>query len=133
MTITTPQFELTDTQVCIAALSLFRKASQIEAVARPALRKLGLTISEYHLLVCLIDLPGQACRPRELARRLAVTTGGISRVVDRAVMFGWVNRLTLEGDGRGSLIEMTEFGADKLAEAVPALAAALRAHLEAAA
>lgn len=130
MTITSPQI-LSDTQICIAALSGMRQASQLEAVARPALRRLGLTISDYHLLVCLVDLPEQCCRPTELARRLAVTTGGATRVVDRCVMAGWVKRLTIETDARGALIEMTEFGADKLAEAVPVFAAALRAHLEA--
>lgn len=130
MTITAPQI-LSDTQITIAALSGLRRAAQLEAVARPVLRRLGLTVTDYHLLVCLVDLPGTACRPHELARRLAVTTGGVTRVVDRCMMAGWVKRLTVENDARGALIEMTEFGADKLAEAVPLLAAALRTHLEA--
>lgn len=130
MTIPAPEF-LSDTQICIAALSGMRQAAQLEAVIRRPLRRLGLTATDYHLLVCLVDLPDNACRPRELARRLAVTTGGVTRVVDRCVMAGWVKRLSVDTDARGALIEMTEFGADKLAEAVPVFAAALRAHLEA--
>lgn len=122
---------LSDTQICIAALSARRTAAQLETVARPVLRMLGLNVTDYQLLVALIDLPDRTSRAGGLAPRMAVTTGGVSRAVDRAVLAGLVTRTRSEDDGRGQVVTITPYGADRLAAAVPALAAALRSHLEA--
>lgn len=122
---------LSDTQICISALSARRTAAQLEAITRRTLRTRGLSVGEYQLLVALVDLPDHASRATELAPKLSVTTGGVSKLVDRAVLRRLVTRGVVEGDGRGTLVKMTPHGGEQLAAAVPELAAALRAWIEA--
>jgi DNA-binding MarR family transcriptional regulator len=128
-TITRAAAALNDTQVCIAALASRRTAAKLDAITRLALRGHGLTVAEYQLLVALVEVPGHSCRAMLLAPKLGVTTGGVSKLVDRAVLRGLVTRGAVEGDARGTQITITPHGGDLLAAAVPALAAALRTHL----
>ena len=122
---------LSDTQICIAALAARRTAAHLEAVARPALRPFGITVTDYQMLVALVELPERTCRAGELAPRMAVTSGGVTKALDRAVLRGLVTRRPSPDDGRGQQVTLTPYGADQLAAAVPVLAAAFRSHLDA--
>jgi DNA-binding MarR family transcriptional regulator len=70
-------------------------------------------------LLRLARSPGQRQRLTSLARELTVTTGGITRLVDRAENHGLVRREPCPDDARGSFAVLTEEGRQRLRDALP--------------
>lgn len=58
--------------------------------------------------------------PTELAAQTMVTSGAITKRVDRCVSQGWVTRQRSEDDGRGRVITLTEVGRGLIDEAFTA-------------
>jgi len=58
--------------------------------------------------------------PTELAAQTMVTSGAITKRVDRCVSQGWVTRQRSENDGRGRVITLTEVGRGLIDEAFTA-------------
>lgn len=81
----------------------------------------GLTVSQYEVLLFLADAPERRMRMADLASRVLLTRSGMTRLVDRLVDLGCVERCAAEGDGRGAYAQLTETGA-------AALTAAQRTH-----
>jgi DNA-binding MarR family transcriptional regulator len=81
----------------------------------------GLTVSQYEVLLFLVDAPDHRMRMADLASRVLLTRSGMTRLVDRLVQLGYVERCAAEGDGRGAFAQLTEAGA-------AALGAAQRTH-----
>jgi MarR family transcriptional regulator, organic hydroperoxide resistance regulator len=71
----------------------------------------------------------RGCRVLDVAEALFITVGGASKVVDKVQARGWCRRLPNPGDGRSSLIELTESGNGLLAAAKVTFDQALTAHL----
>lgn len=70
-------------------------------------RRAGLSTSEVHALRHLaMGLDG----PADLARRLGVTTAAASGIVDRLVGHGHVERRPHPGDGRRTVLALTDHG-----------------------
>ncbi len=81
----------------------------------------GLTVSQYEVLLFLGDAEGHRMRMADLASRVLLTRSGVTRLVDRLVDLGYVERCAAEADGRGAYAQLTTRGAE-------ALAAAQRTH-----
>ena len=62
-----------------------------------------------------------------LAEQVSLTTGGVTRLVDRMESAGYVHRVPCQSDRRVSYAALTDAGRAKLEEAVPLHAANLRA------
>lgn len=77
----------------------------------------GLTLSAYEILLFLSEAEGRRMRMTDLASRLLLSRSGITRSVDRLVRDGLVTRAAAESDGRGLYAELTDAGAERLAEA----------------
>jgi DNA-binding MarR family transcriptional regulator len=77
----------------------------------------GLPLRAYDVLVQLEDAPGRRLRMTELSRSVLLSASGVSRLVDRLEVEGFVCRRRCEVDGRGYWAELTPAGAAKLAEA----------------
>jgi DNA-binding MarR family transcriptional regulator len=60
----------------------------------------GCSLVEHDLLAWLSAAPGQRLRMLDLARRLRITPGGLTRVTDRLVERGWVEREIPAGNRR---------------------------------
>jgi DNA-binding MarR family transcriptional regulator len=58
-------------------------------------------------------------RVQDVAKEFAISVGGASKVVDRIEAAGFCRRIPNPQDGRSALLELTETGQQKLAEAVP--------------
>lgn len=58
-------------------------------------------------------------RVQDIATEFAISVGGTSKVVERIVVAGFCRRVPNPQDGRSALLELTEKGQRKLAEAVP--------------
>lgn len=73
-------------------------------------RKSGITHAEFEVLLRLVFAPSARLRIQELASMSALTHSGTSRLVDRLVGSGFVERAHAEEDGRGAYAVLTREG-----------------------
>jgi DNA-binding MarR family transcriptional regulator len=74
----------------------------------------GLSLAEYDALVQLAQAPGRRLRMSVLADRVLLSRSGITRLVDRLVADGMVERTTCTTDARGAEASLTRAGVDRL-------------------
>ena len=72
--------------------------------------KYRITLSEYEVMLEVVDSELGSVRLNELAVRAQLTVSGLSRLVDRLERRGLVERCSTESDGRGRVLAMTEAG-----------------------
>lgn len=85
--------------------------------------------TDFEVLVHLSEAPDRRLRMSELADRTLSTRSAITRTVDRLVDREWVRRRRSPNDQRGYFAELTDLGADVLAEIAPGHVAAVRSYL----
>jgi MarR family transcriptional regulator, organic hydroperoxide resistance regulator len=74
-----------------------------------------LPLSQFEPMSVIDRLPG--CRVYDVATELGITTGGVSKLVDRIEARGYCRRLPNPADRRSSLLERTAEGKRVLTEA----------------
>jgi DNA-binding MarR family transcriptional regulator len=77
----------------------------------------GLSLAEYDALLQLARTPGRRLRMSALADRVLLSRSGITRLVDRLVTDGMVERTACATDARGAEATLTRAGLDRLREA----------------
>jgi len=77
----------------------------------------GLSLAEYDALIQLANAPGRRLRMSVLAERVLLSRSGITRLVDRLVADGNVERSVCPTDARGAEAALTPAGLDRLREA----------------
>ncbi len=75
----------------------------------------GLPLSHFEPMSVIDRHPG--CRVYDIATELGITTGGVSKLVDRIEASGYCRRLPNPADRRSSLLELTPEGRRVFAEA----------------
>lgn len=70
----------------------------------------GLSLAEYDALVQLVNAPSRRLRMSVLAERVVLSRSGITRLVDRLVASGLVERTTCSTDARGAEAAITPAG-----------------------
>lgn len=93
--------------------------NDLEAQARDALRQTDLSPAFFDLLLHLSDQDGGKARIVKLSNVLGITTGGATRLVDRAMKLGLVTRLPAPEDKRGSYVAITQSGRVQFELALP--------------
>lgn len=88
----------------------------------------GLPLAEYDVLVQLAAADERRLRMHELASRVLLSRAGITRLIDRLVADGLVERAKCGGDARGSYAVLTEAGLDRLRAAAPGHLEAVRRY-----
>jgi DNA-binding MarR family transcriptional regulator len=83
----------------------------------------GLSLAEYDALVQLVNAPARRLRMSVLAERVLLSRSGITRLVDRLVASGMVERSACTTDARGAEAALTDQGLARLR-------AASRTHLD---
>lgn len=73
-----------------------------------------LSLAEYDALVQLVAAPGRRMRMSSLADRVLLSRSGITRLVDRLVADGMVERTACPTDARGAEAAITPAGVDRL-------------------
>jgi DNA-binding MarR family transcriptional regulator len=73
-----------------------------------------LSLAEYDALLQLANAPGRRLRMSVLADRVLLSRSGITRLVDRLVAAGMVERTTCTTDARGAEAALTADGLDRL-------------------
>jgi DNA-binding MarR family transcriptional regulator len=79
----------------------------------------GLALADYDVLAQLAIADGEL-RMTDLASRALISRSGMTRRIARLVDEGLVRRSEANADGRGVLVALTNAGAARLAETVPA-------------
>lgn len=79
----------------------------------------SLPLSSYEVLMVLADSPDGRARMGDLANELLLSRSGLTRLVDRLVRQGWVERTPCEDDARGLYAGITRSGRAKLKKARP--------------
>jgi DNA-binding MarR family transcriptional regulator len=78
---------------------------------------IGLSLAEYDALVQLVNAPARRLRMSVLAERVLLSRSGITRLVDRLVAAGSVERSVCPTDARGAEAAITPAGVDVLRSA----------------
>jgi len=90
-----------------------------------------LPLAEFDVLFQLALADGNRLRMNELADRVLLSRAGITRLVDRLVADGLVERMKCASDARGAFASLTDRGRTRLDQARPGhLAAVKRNFLE---
>jgi DNA-binding MarR family transcriptional regulator len=79
----------------------------------------------YEMLATLADSPAQRMRMGDLAEALVITRGGLTKLVDRLIKAGLLERTFCETDRRVSYATLLPAGAEMLAEMRPIVVAEL--------
>jgi MarR family transcriptional regulator, organic hydroperoxide resistance regulator len=77
--------------------------------------ELDLPLAHFEPMAVIGRTPG--CRVYDIAAELGITTGGVSKLVDRIEASGYCGRLPNPGDRRSSLLELTPAGRRMLGQA----------------
>jgi DNA-binding MarR family transcriptional regulator len=113
----------------ITAFGLFAEAyTGLVARFSAQLAGHGLSLVEFEVLVRLARSPEHRLRMTELAGQVALTTSGITRVVDRLQRDRLVNRQACPNDRRGSWAVLTPPGLARLTAALPGHLAQVEQH-----
>lgn len=92
----------------------------------------GLSGQRFEVLVRLVRTPGHRLRMSDLAAQTTLSASGLTRVVDRLVAEGLVERVSCPSDRRGSFAVLTAEGAARILAAVPGHLAQITELLDAA-
>jgi DNA-binding MarR family transcriptional regulator len=76
-----------------------------------------LTLAEYDALLQLAESPTRRLRMHEIADRVVLSRSGVTRLIDRLVRDGWVERSHCASDARGAEAVLTASGLARLREA----------------
>lgn len=89
----------------------------------------GLPLTWYDAMIRLRRSPGGFTTMTRLAGEVSLTSGGITRLVDRLVDAGYAERRSCPTDRRSVYVALTPVGVDKVDEATAAHRAGLEQHL----
>lgn len=129
MASSTTQQGLLGTRELAAWRGMFETHSRMVALLDVELeRDHDLPLSSYEVLMNLADAEGERLRMGELANRLLLSRSGITRLADRLVDQGLIERERCQNDGRGYFARLTPAGRAKLRIARPAHLAGVRNH-----
>jgi len=89
----------------------------------------GLSLPAYEVLAHLSEAPHGRLRMSDLAGLSVLTPSGLTRVVDRLVREGCVERQRCDSDARVVYATVTELGRERVAQAYPTHLRGVREHL----
>lgn len=78
-----------------------------------------LSLAEYDALLQLAEAPGRRLRMHQLADRVLLSRSGVTRLIDRLVRDGSVERDLCQTDARGAEAVLTAAGMARLRTAAP--------------
>lgn len=98
---------------------LLTHARVMRVLERELQAEQALALTDYDVLVQLAAADDRRLRMSDLADRLLLSRSGATRLVDRLVAEGLIERVTCESDRRGQWAELTDAGIERLRGATP--------------
>ncbi|MGI8686309.1 MAG: MarR family winged helix-turn-helix transcriptional regulator [Acidimicrobiales bacterium] len=95
-------------------------ATVVDRLDRELREEQGLALTWYEVLLHLNRAPEHRLRLSELADRLVLSRSGLTRLVDRMVAAGLIEREVCPTDRRGAFAVLTPEGLSRLRKAAPA-------------
>ena len=89
----------------------------------------GMTLTELEVLIHLANESDCQLRPRDLAEKCVMSTGGCTRLLDRLEQQQLIARRPHVDDRRGLIVELTSRGRTWLESVLPEHFASLETHL----
>ena len=102
-----------------AMLGLFRTADILRRASSKVMEDYGLTLQQYNVLRILRGSGGKGLPTLTIAERMVERTPGITRLIDRLLKKGLVERERPPGDRRQVLCRITDEGLDLLEKLEP--------------
>lgn len=91
--------------------SLLLAVSRISAILSAEMAdEAGISMERYEILLLLSQGPDEGMRPSDLADTLPITRSGTTRLIDRLVRDGLVQRAKCRADRRGTLVRLSPAG-----------------------
>ncbi len=109
----------TDPRLAAWRAFLLTHARLIRTLERELQDEQDLALTDYDVLVQLAAAEERRLRMSDLADRLLLSRSGATRLVDRLVADGLVERVTCESDRRGQWAQLTDAGMQRLRAATP--------------
>lgn len=109
----------TDPRLAAWRAFLLTHARLIRTLERELQDEQDLALTDYDVLVQLANADDRRLRMSDLADRLLLSRSGATRLVDRLVADGLVERVTCESDRRGQWAQLTDAGMQRLRAATP--------------
>jgi DNA-binding MarR family transcriptional regulator len=88
----------------------------------------GLPLQEYEVLLWLAQSPGRSMKMADLARVVLLSPSGLTRLIDRLVKTGLVERRSSGSDARVMLAHLTEEGLKRFSKAAPTHGRGVKQH-----
>ncbi|MEM7415827.1 MAG: MarR family transcriptional regulator [Gemmatimonadota bacterium] len=104
-----------------AYLALLRTADAAKRVATRTLESSGITLQQYNVLRILRGAGEEGLPTLSVADRMIERTPGVTRLIDRMVERGWVERVRCTEDRRRVWCRITEGGLDLLEALDPSI------------
>ncbi|HYM50360.1 MAG TPA: MarR family transcriptional regulator [Candidatus Limnocylindrales bacterium] len=95
------------------------QASLLRRLEADLVAEAQLTLAEYDVLVQLNAAPDGRLRMTELSDRVRISRSGLTRLIDRLVDAGLVERQRCPSDRRGAFAALTDPGTQRIASARP--------------
>jgi DNA-binding MarR family transcriptional regulator len=93
------------------------------------MRSRSFPLTWYDVMVQLVEAPGHRLRMAELADRVLLSRSGLTRLVDRLVKAGLVEREPVPDDARGTFTVLTAAGYAQLKAAAPLHLSGVMEHM----
>ncbi len=103
-----------------------RATHRVNSYLDADLRRAGVDLAEYEILVSLSEAPGQQLRMSDLAAAVSQSRSRLTHTVKRLESRGLAERTTCAEDGRGVLAVLTPAGFEFLKSIAPGHVAAVR-------
>ncbi len=115
----TQQITRNDSRLAAWRTFLRAHARVVRELERELQADQDLALTDYDVLVQLSAAGERRMRMSELADRLLLSRSGVTRLVDRLVSDGLVERVSCESDRRGQWAALTDAGYARLRRAAP--------------
>lgn len=119
MTNPTQQVSRQDTRLQAWRTFLEAHARVVRQLEQELEAAVDLPLTHYDVLVQLAAADVRRLRMSELADRLLLSRSGVTRLVDRLVDDGLVERVSCDSDRRGAWASLTDAGHERLRSAAP--------------
>lgn len=118
-----------DARITAFGLLLEAHAALTTSVGRDLEVETGLPLTWFEVLLRLARSPERHLRMSDLASEIALSTSGLTRVIDRMEEAGLVTRQACPVDRRVFHAVLTDTGAEAVEKALPSHAASIQKHL----